>query len=303
MLSARTRGLALATLLVVGGVVAATAPAHAAPGATIEVESDVAFIDEPLIVGGSCPSGSETAVVTLVQDGEETAFDAVGVAPDLSFEASLDLTDAVAGPGTATVDCIVYGSAKPLASASTDLFVIDFDLEFEEIEVGLSSRTVALGGTITVSATCPEDATDAVVLAGNEEAEDPFFTRELTPGAGGKVSVRVPITKSDSVAPEAGTAIGMVVCGSETEVPPLADSGIRALSDVMLMPSAFGIEEFTITPATARSAVPSQASTGTGTTAARAELANTGSDGAPLTAIALALIAAGGAAIRLSRRA
>jgi hypothetical protein len=301
MLSARTRGLALATLLVVGGVVAATAPAHAAPGATIEVESDVAFIDEPLIVGGSCPSGSETAVVTLVQDGEETAFDAVGVAPDLSFEASLDLTDAVAGPGTATVDCIVYGSAKPLASASTDLFVID--LELEEIEVGLSSRTVALGGTITVSATCPEDATDAVVLALNEEAEDPFFTRELTPGAGGKVSVRVPITKSDSVAPEAGTAIGMVVCGSETEVPPLADSGIRALSDVMLMPSAFGIEEFTITPAAARSAVPSQASTGTGTTAARAELANTGSDGAPLTAIALALIAAGGAAIRLSRRA
>jgi LPXTG-motif cell wall-anchored protein len=84
-------------------------------------------------------------------------------------------------------------------------------------------------------------------------------------------------------------------------VPPLADSGIRALSDVMVMPSAFGIEEFTITPAAARSAVPSQASTGT--TAARAELANTGSDGAPLTAIALALIAAGGAAIRLSRRA
>jgi hypothetical protein len=301
MLSARTRGLALATLLVVGGVVAATAPAHAAPGATIEVESDVAFIDEPLIVGGSCPSGSETAVVTLVQDGEETAFDAVGVAPDLSFEASLDLTDAVAGPGTATVDCIVYGSAKPLASASTDLFVID--LELEEIEVGLSSRTVALGGTITVSATCPEDATDAVVLALNEEAEDPFFTRELTPGAGGKVSVRVPITKSDSVAPEAGTAIGVVVCGSETEVPPLADSGISALSDVMLMASALGIEEFTITPAAARSAVPSQASTGTGTTAARAELANTGSDSAPLTAIALALIAAGGAAIRLSRRA
>ena len=93
----------------------------------------------------------------------------------------------------------------------------------------------------------------------------------------------------------------MVVCGSETEVPPLADSGVRALAEVMLMPSAFGFEEFTITAAAAPSAVPAQASTGT--TGARAELANTGSDGAPLTAIALALIAAGGAAIRLSRRA
>jgi hypothetical protein len=301
MLSARTRGLALATVLVMGGAFAAAAPAQAAPGATIEVES-VAFTDEPLVVSGTCPAGTETAVVTLVQDGEETAFDAVGVAPDQSFEASLDLADAVAGPGTANVDCVVYGSAKPLGSASTDLFVIDFDLELEEIEVALSSRTVALGGSITVSATCPEDATNAVVVAANEEADDPFFARELTLGAGGEVvSVRVPITKSDSVAPEAGKAVGMVVCGSETEVPPLADSGIRALSDVMVMPSAFGIEEFTITPAAARSAVPSQASTGT--TAARAELANTGSDGAPLTAIALALIAAGGAAIRLSRRA
>lgn len=301
MLSARARGLALATVLVIGGAFAAAVPAHAGPGATIAVESDIAFIDEPLVVSGTCPTGTETAVVTLVQDGEETAFDAVGVAPDRSFEASLDLTDAVAGPGTANVDCVVYGEAKPLGSASTEIFVIDFNLEFAELEVAVSPRTVAMGGAVTVSATCPEDATHAVVLAGNEEADEAFFTRELTPGAGGAVSVRVPIAKSDSVAPQTGQAIGMVVCGSETEVPPLADSGVRALAEVMLMPSALGFEEFTITAAAARSAVPAQSSTGT--TGARAELANTGSDGAPLTAIALALIAAGGAAIRLSRRA
>ena len=186
MLSARTRGLALATVLVIGGAFAVAVPAHAGPGATIAVESDIAFIDEPLVVSGTCPTGTETAVVTLVQDGEETAFDAVGVAPDRSFEASLDLTDAVAGPGTAHVDCVVYGEAKPLGSASTEIFVIDFDLEFAELEVAVSPRTVAMGGTVTVSATCPEDATHAVVLAGNEEADEAFFTRELTPAPVGR---------------------------------------------------------------------------------------------------------------------
>jgi hypothetical protein len=302
MLAARTRALALATLLATSGALAATAaPAFAAPAATIEVDSEVAFVDEPLGAWGQCPTAADTAVLTLLQEDEATAGDTADVDRLGEWESMLDLSDAVAGPGTLTVDCMAYGSVDPLASAEVEVLVLDVDFEFEEIEVAVSTTSVPLGGSLKVSATCPSGATHAVVMAGNEEADEPFFTRELTLGTDGKVSVTVPITKSDSVAPEKGKAVALVVCGTETDLPPLSDSGLAALADLELLPNALGFTEFTITPAVARSAVPAAGAAEGG--AARTSLANTGSDNGPLAAIALALIAAGGAAIRLSRRA
>ena len=84
-----------------------------------------------------------------------------------------------------------------------------------------------MGGTVTVSATCPEDATHAVVLAGNEEADEAFFTRRATPAPVGRSRCACRSPRATRLH-QAGQAIGMVVCGSETEVPPLADSGVRA---------------------------------------------------------------------------
>jgi LPXTG-motif cell wall-anchored protein len=276
------------------------APAHAAPGATIEVDTDFAFIDEPLGVFGDCPTTAEEAVVTLTQAGEQVGGDASDVQADGTYDVMLDLTGAAAGPATVTVDCVVYGQPDPLASASTDIFVsdVDFDFDFEVIEVALSARTVALGGTLRVSATCPKGSAKAVVMAGNEEADEPFFTRELTLAADGRVSVDVPIAASGSSTPATGTAAALVLCGgSGLDLSLLEESGLEGLADTDQLPTAMGFAEFTITPAVARSAVPVD------TTTARRELANTGSENGPLTAIALALIAAGAGALRLSRRA
>jgi hypothetical protein len=297
MLSARTRALALATLLATGGTLAAAAaPAHAAPGATIEVDTEFAYLDEPLGAFGDCPTTAEEAVVTLTQDGEVVGGEVDDIETDGTYHVELDLTRAAAGPATVTVDCVVYGQPDPLASASTEIFVSEFDFDVEQIEVALSARTVALGGTLRVSATCPKGSTRAVVMAGNEEVDDPFFTREVTLAVDGRVSVDVPIGKSDSYTPWTGDAIAGVLCGSDLDASVLADSGLAGLVEAELLPTAMGLAEFTITPAVARSAVPVD------TTTARRELANTGSENAPLTAIALGLIAAGAGALRLSRR-
>lgn len=300
MLSARTRALALATLLATGGTLAAAAaPAHAAPGATIEVDTDFAFMNEPLGAFGECPTTAEGAVVTVTQDGAQTASESSDVDPDGYYEVVLDLSKAASGPATVTVDCVAYGQPDPLASASTDILVVDFDFDFQEIEVALSARTVALGGHLRVSATCPKGSAKAVVMVGNAEADEPFFTREVTPGADGRLSVDVPIATSDSIAPLTGDAAAVVMCGSSFDASLLSQAGLEGLGETDLLPTAMGFAEFTITPAVARSAVPVDT---VDTTTARRELANTGSENGPLTAIALGLIAAGAGALRLSRR-
>lgn len=300
MLSARARALALATLLATGGTLAAAAaPAHAAPGATIEVDTDFAFLDEPLSAFGQCPTTAEGAVVTVTQDGVPTASESSDVDPDGYYEVVLDLSKAASGPATVTVDCVVYSQPDPLASASTDILVVDFDFDFQEIEVALSARTVALGGSLRVSATCPKGSAKAVVMVGNAEADEPFFTREVTPARDGRVAVDVSIAKSGSTAPLTGDAVAVVMCGSNLDASVLSQAGLEALADTELLPTAMGFAEFTITPAVARSAVPVDT---VDTTTTRRELANTGSENGPLTAIALGLIAAGAGAVRLSRR-
>jgi LPXTG-motif cell wall-anchored protein len=66
------------------------------------------------------------------------------------------------------------------------------------------------------------------------------------------------------------------------------------------MPLAVGLTNVTVAPA---AAAPAKTPTTTRAASATPQLANTGSDTAPLVAVALALIAAGGVAIRVARRA
>lgn len=283
MLSARMRVSALASVLALGGLALAAAPAHAA-GATITVNNDVAFTDEPLTASGTCAPDSRTAVVTVTQAGKTVAEEAVDVAANLSYTATLDLTGATTGLGTATVHCYVYADGASLGDGSTELFIVDgAGGDVQDIPVTVSPTRVVVGGMLSISATCPVGTTSAIVMAGNEDANDPFIDEEVTPAADGSVSVTARVPATGQVPAKPGAATAVVVCSD--------GSGF--------LPLAVGLTNFTVAPA---AVAPAKTPT-TRAASATPQLANTGSDTAPLTAIALALIAAGGVAIRIARRA
>ena len=334
MLSAPVRAASLAGLLALTGVAVAS-PAQAAPAqptttkATITVDTIPVDVLEGLKVSGTCPTGSKTAAVTVMQDGSEVGGDAVPVAKDGTWRTSVDLWDAELRPATATVSCLNYPDEAPLATATTGSFTIDLpDFPYDEIEVGVTPRRVAIGGTVKVSATCPKGSTMGAVLAGNEKADDAFLVREVVPGANGRISETVSIVGDGEVEPQPGPGLVVVVCGDDSgsmsQLQGARKGAVRlleaqepitaaALQD--MWPTAVGMAEFTILPAVvqpslptgptkvvttpARSAVPAADSS----TATPDRLAMTGSDPAPLAAIGAVLLALGGAAIRRARRA
>lgn len=326
-----TRATSLATLLAIAGLGVVAAPAHAVTGASISIDSKTGSIFEGVDVSGTCPQGSGTAVVTVKQGGEVVAGTTADVF-DGEWATNVDLWEAEPGRATATVSCLDYVTEAPLGQATSGTFTIEEpEFPWEEIEVGVTPQRVALGGTITVSATCPAGSTLAAVMAGDPKADDPFHMDEVVPGAGGRVSARVPIVGDGVVDPEPGPAIAVVLCGDDSV--PLSQElrGARAGSVRLLaaeepitaealedmVPTAFGVTEFTILPdavepalptgpttrpdtTTARSAVPTSTNR---TTATADSLAYTGSDPAPLAAIGGVLVALGAAAIRRARRA
>ena len=214
MLSSRARATSLAALLAVGGLGALATPAHAAEGrATIATGTDDVWVGDKLDLSGTCSSGT-TAVITIEQEEGVVALGSADVTGG-AFKATVDLKKAYWGPATASVDCLAYGVEKPVAHASTDFFIDDEDWPFEELEVTLSQEKVALGGTLTVSATCPEGSDVAAILAGNEKADEAFFEQEVTPASSGAVSARIKIAATDGVEPEVGDALAVVVCGDD----------------------------------------------------------------------------------------
>lgn len=325
-----TRATSLATLIAIAGLGAVAAPARAATGASISIDSKTGSIFEGVDVSGTCPQGSATAVVTVKQGGEVVA-DATTDVVGGEWATNVDLWEAEPGSATATVSCLDYITEAPLGQATSGSFTIEEpEFPFEEIEVGVTPQRVALGGTITVSATCPAGSTLAAVMAGDPKADDPFHMDEVVPGAGGRVSARVPIVGDGVVDPQPGPAIAVVLCGDDS-VPLSQLRGARAGSARLLaaeepitaealedmVPTAFGVTEFTILPdavepaqptgpttrpdtTSANSAVPS---TNRGATATADSLAYTGSDPAPLAVIGGVLVALGAAAIRRARRA
>ncbi len=330
-----TRATSLATLLAIAGLGAVAAPANAATtsGASITIDSKTGSIFEGVDVSGTCPAGSGTAVVTVKQGSQVvsgTTADVTGV----DWSANVELWDAEPGQATATVNCLSYGTEAPLGQATSAPFTIEEpEFPLAEIEVGVTPQRVAIGGAVTVTATCPEGSTLAAVMAGDPQADDPFRMDEVVPGAGGRVSARVPIVGDGVVEPEPGPAIAVVLCGDDSV--PLsqlrsaragaarllaAEEPITAGALEDMLPTAFGVAEFTILPAAveptlptgpttqpdtvtvpARSAVPSSTNRVPAATADR--LAYTGSDPAPLAAIGAVLVALGAVAVRRARRA
>ena len=331
MLSGRARATSLAALLAIGGLGALATPAHAVDGATIKLGSGDVWVGDELTITGTCPGGTTSAVVTVEQEDLIVDKQAVNLSPNGSFTADLDLMDAWGGDATASVDCMGYTGST--GKASIDFDIVEEDWDFEEIEVALSQQKVALGGTLTVSATCPKESNLAAVVAFNEEADEPFFVEELTPAAEGGVSAKVKVVATDGVEPEVGNAIAAVLCaedGAMSAPQLLGDTGLvgKLLADQPMTAmaeeeefalTAIGEAEFTITPAvaaptaptpptspgtvTAPAAAPAAPSSTRAASAVPQQLAYSGSEPAPLAAIALAMIAVGGAAIRRARRA
>lgn len=273
------RAAAAAGALALAGLFGLAAPAYAA-GATIVIPDGEASTQEPTVVSGTCAAGSETAVVLVTQGGatlDEQAFDVRG---DASYAGRVDLSAGETGPAHASVECLAYGQDAPTSTGAADFFLFDGDGFPEEFELEVTPGRVALGRTVTVSGTCPEGSTGALVQAGLAEADEPFFDEEVTLGGDGSFSVTVPVRGTRT-----GDAVAFALCFSDSEEDP----------------TAIGFAEFTIVAAPA---VP-PANPGPDDPAPVVngpQLANTGSDAAPLTAIAAALVAGGTGLLRLRRR-
>lgn len=283
------RGVVVAGGLALGVMVAAAAPAHAA-GATLVVDQVIAAAD-PLVVSGTCAAGSQTAVVTVRQEGDTLASASVDLRADLSYRASLDISKAASGEAVAEVACMAYGTATPLGTDSAAFYAVAGDQMPYEVPVRVTPSRVALGGTITVSAQCRPGTVDATVLVGNTAADEAFAEAPANPAPDGSLTVQVVMAKDpDSrggLAPVAGGGTVVVFCGDMD-----AEEGAG--------PVGIGLARFTITPAAVvQGAAPSGAS---GSSGSAQELATTGSDAAPMTALAALLVLAGAGAHTLRRR-
>ncbi|WP_143056224.1 hypothetical protein [Pedococcus cremeus] len=283
------RGVVVAGGLALGVMVAAAAPAHAA-GATLVVDQVVAAAD-PLVVSGTCAAGSQTAVVTVRQEGDTLASASVDLRADLSYRAALDISKAASGEAVAEVACMAYGTATPLGTDSAAFYAVAGDQMPYEVPVRVTPSRVALGGTITVSAQCRPGTVDATVLVGNTAADEAFAEAPANPAPDGSLTVQVVMAKDPDnrggLAPVAGGGTVVVFCGDMD-----AEEGAG--------PVGIGLARFTITPAAVvQGAAPSGAS---GSSGSAQELATTGSDAAPMTALAAGLVLAGAGAHTLRRR-
>ena len=283
------RGAVAAGGLALGVLVAGATPAHAA-GATIVLDEVVATAD-PLAVFGTCAAGSETAVVTVRQEGRLLGSDSVDVGQDLGYEVSLDISRAASGEAVADVACMAYGSATPVGTDSAAFYAVTGDQMPYEVPVQVAPSRVALGGTLTVSAQCRPGTRDATVLVGNTLADEPFAEVSTTPAADGSLTVQVAIAPDPDIeggpAPAAGGGTAVAFCGDMD-----AEEGSG--------PVGVGLARFTITPAAVLQG--SARSGPSGSPGAAQELANTGSVAGPMTAFAAGLVLAGAAAHTLRRR-
>lgn len=279
------RAAATAGAGVLAGLVLAAGPAAAA-GATVVIEDGLAFTGEPTPVSGTCAPGSESAVVVASQGGEPLDEQSFDVAADGSYEGVLDLSSGASGPARAEVQCFVYGQEAPTSDGATEFVLIEGTFDLQEIDVRLSASRVAVGGSLTVSADCPEGTPSAQVAAGLEDADEAFYEETATVAADGSVSAVVPV-RGEGVEP--GAAIAVVYCGDV---------------DGEFLPTAFGFAEFTIVAAPVAPAAPVAEPTAQQPRQASAVpvLANTGSENWPLAATGAALLVAGGGMLVARRR-
>jgi len=156
VLSARLRTTAAAAALTLGGVLLSGGAAQAAATDTtivVQSEDGVVFADEPMDSSGTCADGSTSAVVTVTVEDDVVAEDSVDVATDLTWESTLDVSDAE-GDATVTVDCFVYADGDPVGSASEDVYILALP-DVAVIDVTVSPAKVRVGAKVTIEATCP----------------------------------------------------------------------------------------------------------------------------------------------------
>jgi LPXTG-motif cell wall-anchored protein len=276
LFSARTRlaALAAATGLTLAGAVLSAGSAQAADGTTISVHSEdgAVFSDEPFEADGTCTSGATTAVVSLEQGDDVVAQDSVDVEEDGSWSATLDISEAGDGAAVASVDCFGYDSQAPVGSASEEVFVLTFDVDVFDVTVAPSK--VRIGSSFTMTGHCPAGTEVAAAAAGNADADEPFVSATVTPAADGTTTARLTVPRKGV---STGDALAVIACGVDAET---AFGSPQAAA----VPTAFGIGEFTILAAPA--AAPAAAGDDP-------ELANTGSDSLPMTALGLGLVLLG----------
>jgi hypothetical protein len=278
MLCTRLRRCAAVATLTLGGVVLFAGNAHAAADTTIVVESEdgVVFVEDPVVVSGTCTDGSTSAVVSVEQAGDVVLDEPVDLAEDGGWATELDLADADEDEATISVDCFAYGTEGPVGSASETVFVLS-DSGVEVFEVSVSPSKVRIGSSFTASGTCPAGTTSAAVAAARVDADAPFVTALTTPAADGSVrwTAKVPAT---GVKP--GDAVAVIACGVD-------DLGVFEDPGAAIVPTAFGFGEFSILAGPAAAPAPARPS------ATQPALANTGSDNGPLAGFGAGLLVLG----------
>ena len=292
MLSTRLRITAAAAALTLGGVLLSAGAAQAAgTDTTIVVQSEegVVFADEPLESSGTCADGSTSAVVTVTVDQDVVAEDSVDVATDLTWESTLDVSDAE-GDATVTVDCFVYADGDSVGTASEDVFILALP-DLEVIDVTVSPSKVRIGARLTIEATCPAGTEVAAVAAGNEDADEPFLMDSVVPAANGDITYTGTVPKSA----ETGNAFAVVACGISDLEAALSDP------DSDEFPTAFGVGDFTVLAAAVAAPAPAPAAA-PAAAAARPTLPETGSDNLPLAGLGAALVLVGAGAYGVRRR-
>jgi hypothetical protein len=283
----RLRAVLAATALAGGVIVGGATVASAATGTTITLNpSDVVGTGDPLTASGTCATGSRTAVVTVVQDSTVLDQTAANLSSSLGYSVTLDVSQGTLGPATVTVDCYQYPTAAPVGSASAEVG-IDDGSSGPDVPVSISPSRVHIGGTITITATCPAGTPTAEVMAGSGTNTQPFFDTTVTPAADGTLSATTTVKAGPLVS--VGQAGALVVCGTQDN------------------PAGIGFADLTILAALPGSAVPPAAPTGPAESAtppasAVPTLAYTGSNALPMTAMALGLLAMGGVLLVTRRR-
>ncbi|WP_270887214.1 LPXTG cell wall anchor domain-containing protein [Pedococcus sp. 5OH_020] len=278
MLSARIRTSAGAAALAFTGALIFAGPAQAAETTITLSPQDVAFVDEPLRASGTCTDGSRTAVVTVTQTGDVLDQVAVDLDATLAYSVSLDLSDGSTDLATARVECFRYADAAPIGTKDAQFFLAADD-SFDMIHVTVNPTSVHVGGTLTISGKCPAGTLVAEVLAGDGELDQPFLDETVIPAADGTVSLTTTVRPGEFV--RVGDALAVIACGDAEN------------------PTAVGFADFRVLAAVAAPA-PSPAAP-VPPASAVPQLAATGSENGPLTAVGLGLVLAGAGLYRLRR--
>ena len=284
----RTAAATLGTTVGLVAVVCATAAPAQAADVSITLPGLVVGAADPFVVSGRCPAGTDSAFIVVEHGPMAVGGAAVDVAPNGSYRKAIDITEGGTGMASVQVSCYAYGEGMPLAQAYRSFYIVTAWQTSVEVPVSVSPSRVPVGGTIRVSATCQPGATSARFDAVRADGHEPFSSVSGVPSRDGTVTAELPVTANSGDVGDLFTA---------RPGPAYVFVGCTAPGDSA--PVGVGVGKFTITAGSAAAPVPA---VGDRPASAAPQLANTGSDAAPMTALAAALVLTGAGAHALRRR-